>query len=164
MNKVAIYPGTFDPITFGHIDVIKKGLKLFDKVVVAVSDGENKDYLFSIEERIEIVRKALFSDLKLNKKKVEIISFTSLTTDLCKKYKSNIILRGLRAVSDFEYEFQLAGMNRKLNNNIETLFLMSDVENQIISSKFVKEIIKLNGDIKKFTTKSTIKALRDKYE
>ena len=81
MNKVAIYPGTFDPITFGHIDVIKKGLKLFDKVVVAVSDGENKDYLFSIEERIEIVRKALFSDLKLNKKKVEIISFTSLTTD-----------------------------------------------------------------------------------
>ena len=164
MNKVAIYPGTFDPITFGHIDVIKKGLKLFDKVVVAVSDGENKDYLFSIEERIEIVRKALFSDLKLNKKKVEIISFTSLTTDLCKKYRSNIILRGLRAVSDFEYEFQLAGMNRKLNNNIETLFLMSDVENQIISSKFVKEIVKLNGDIKKFTTKSTIKALKEKYD
>ena len=164
MNKVAIYPGTFDPITFGHIDVIKKGLKLFDKVVVAVSDGENKDYLFSIEERIEIVRKALFSDLKLNKKKVEIISFTSLTTDLCKKYRSNIILRGLRAVSDFEYEFQLAGMNRKLNNNIETLFLMSDVENQIISSRFVKEIVKLRGDIKKFTTKSTIKSLKEKYE
>tara|TARA_B100000287_G_scaffold306790_1_gene289931 strand:- start:62 stop:553 length:492 start_codon:yes stop_codon:yes gene_type:complete len=162
MNKVAIYPGTFDPITFGHIDVIKKGLKLFDKVVVAVSDGENKDYLFSIEERIEIVKKALFSDLKLNKKKVEIISFTSLTTDLCKKYKSNIILRGLRAVSDFEYEFQLAGMNRKLNNNIETLFLMSDVENQIISSKFVKEIVKLKGDIKKFTTRSTILSLKKK--
>ena len=87
-----------------------------------------------------------------------------MTTSLCKKYKSSVILRGLRAVSDFEYEFQLAGMNRKLNNNIETLFLMSDVENQIISSKFVKEIIKLNGDIKKFTTKSTIKALKDKYE
>ena len=164
MNKVAIYPGTFDPITLGHIDVIKKGLKLFDKIVVAVSDVENKNYLFDSYERIEIVKKALFSDLKLNKKKITIISFTSLTTDLCKKYKSNIILRGLRAVSDFEYEFQLAGMNRKLNNNIETLFLMSDVENQIISSKFVKEIIKLNGDIKKFTTKSTIKALKDKYE
>ncbi len=102
MSKTAIYPGTFDPITFGHIDVIKKALKFFDKVVIAVSD--------------------------------------------------------------FEYEFQLAGMNRKLNNNIETLFLMSDVENQIISSKFVKEIIKLNGDIKKFTTKSTIKALKNKYE
>ena len=114
--------------------------------------------------RIEIVKKALFSDLKLNKKKIIIISFTSLTTDLCKKYKANIILRGLRAVSDFEYEFQLAGMNRKLNSNIETIFLMSDVENQIISSKFVKEIIKLKGDIKKFTTKSTIKLLKKKYE
>jgi len=164
MNKVAIYPGTFDPITFGHIDVIKKGLKLFDKIVVAVSDVENKNYLFDSQERIQIVNKALFSDLKLTKKKVIVISFTSLTTDLCKKYKSNVILRGLRAVSDFEYEFQLAGMNRKLNKNIETLFLMSDVENQIISSKFVKEIIKLKGDIKKFTTKSTIKFLKRKYE
>ena len=138
-------------------------LKLFGKIIVAVSDGENKDYLFEIEERIEIVKKALFYDLKLNKNKIEVISFTSLTTDLCQKYKSNIILRGLRAVSDFEYEFQLAGMNRKLNNKIETLFLMSDVENQIISSKFVKEIVKLGGDIKKFTTQSTIKSLKKKY-
>ena len=113
---------------------------------------------------MDIVEKALFSDLKLNKKKIKIILFKSLTTDLCKKYKSNIILRGLRAVSDFEYEFQLAGMNRKLDKNIETIFLMSDVENQIISSRFVKEIVKLNGDIRKFTTKSTIKSLREKYE
>ena len=164
MKKIAIYPGTFDPITFGHIDVIKKGLKLFDKIIVAVSDGKTKNYLFSSEERIDIINKALFFDLKLNKKKIEIILFSSLTTDLCKKYKSNIILRGLRAVSDFEYEFQLAGMNRKLNSNIETLFLMSDVENQIISSKFVKEIVKLKGNIKKFTTKSTIKLLKNKYE
>tara|TARA_B100000767_G_scaffold267316_1_gene285897 strand:+ start:22 stop:516 length:495 start_codon:yes stop_codon:yes gene_type:complete len=164
MKKVAIYPGTFDPITFGHIDVIKKSLKLFDKVIVAASDGTNKNYLFNSEERIEIINKALFFDLKLDKKKIEIISFKSLLTDLCKKYKSKIILRGLRAVSDFEYEFQLAGMNRKLNNNIETIFLMSDVENQIISSRFVKEIIKLKGDIKKFTTKSTIKSLKGKYE
>ena len=162
MNKIAIYPGTFDPITFGHIDVIKKGLKLFDKIVVAVSDVENKNYLFDSDERIEIVKKALFSDLKLNKKKVMVISFSSLTTDLCKKYNSNIILRGLRAVSDFEYEFQLAGMNRKLNNNIETLFLMSDVENQIISSKFVKEIANLGGNIDRFVTKSTVKVLKNK--
>jgi pantetheine-phosphate adenylyltransferase len=164
MNKTAIYPGTFDPITFGHIDVIKKSLKLFDKIVVGVSDESNKNYLFSSDERIEIVNKALFKDLKLNKKKIKVVSFGSLTTDLCNKYKSSIILRGLRAVSDFEYEFQLAGMNRKLNKNIETIFLMSDVENQIISSRFVKEIVKLKGDIKKFTTKSTIKSLKDKYE
>ena len=164
MKKVAIYPGTFDPITYGHIDVIKKSLKLFDEIVVATSKTNNKNYLFNSDERIEIVKKALFFDLKMNKKKIKIISFDSLTTDLCKKYKSNIILRGLRAVSDFEYEFQLAGMNRKLNNNIETIFLMSDVENQIISSKFVKEIVKLNGDIRKFTTKSTIKSLKEKYE
>ena len=164
MNKVAIYPGTFDPITYGHIDVIKKALKLFDKIIVGVSDVSNKNYLFNSEERINIVNKALFNDLKLSKKKISVVSFSSLTTDLCKKYKSNIILRGLRAFSDFEYEFQLAGMNRKLNNNIETIFLMSDVENQIISSIFVKEIVKLNCDIRKFTTKSTIKSLKEKYE
>ena len=164
MSKVAIYPGTFDPITFGHIDVIKKSLKLFEKIIVAVSDGENKDYLFDVEERIQIINKALFNDLKLKRKKIEIISFTSLTTDLCKKYKSNIILRGLRAVSDFEYEFQLAGMNKKLNEKIETIFMMSDLENQIISSKFVKEIAKLDGKINKFVTKSIVKKLKDKLE
>ncbi len=164
MNKIAVYPGTFDPITFGHIDLIKKSLKLFDTIIVAVSDEGNKNYLFSSDERIEIVNNALFKDLKLNKKKIKVVSFDSLTTDLCKRYKSNVILRGLRAVSDFEYEFQLAEMNRKLNSNIETIFLMSDVENQIISSRFVKEIVKLNGDIRKFTTKSTIKSLKNKYE
>ena len=164
MSKVVVYPGTFDPITFGHIDLIKKSLKLFDKVIVALSDGNNKNYLFSSDERKEIVSNALFTDLKIDESKIEIVVFSSLTTDLCKKYNSNIILRGLRAVSDFEYEFQLAGMNRKLNNNIETIFLMSDVENQIISSRFVKEIARLNGDIEKFTTKSTIKSLKKKYE
>ena len=164
MKKKAIYPGTFDPITFGHIDVIKKALKIVDQIIVAVSDGNNKNYLFSADERISIVKKALFYDLKLKKNKIKIISFNSLTTSLCRKYKSNVILRGLRAVSDFEYEFQLAGMNRKLNNNIETIFLMSDVENQIISSNFVKEIAELNGDIKKFTTKSTIISLKNKLK
>ena len=164
MNKNAIYPGTFDPITYGHIDVIKKGLKIVEQIVVAISDGNNKNYLFDIDERIKIVKKALFNDLKFKKNKIKVISFNSLTTSLCKKYNSNIILRGLRAVSDFEYEFQLAGMNRKLNNNIETIFLMSDVENQIISSKFVKEIASFGGDIKKFASTSVIKAINLKLK
>ena len=151
--KKAIYPGTFDPITFGHIDLIKKSLNIFDKVIVAVSDGNTKNYLFSAEEREHLIKKALFSDLKFSKKKIDVTSFKTLTTDFCRKMKSNVIIRGLRATSDFEYEFQLAGMNKKLNNLVETVFLMSDPENQIISSKFVKEIIELNGDIRKFTLK-----------
>ena len=164
MKNIAIYPGTFDPITYGHIDVIKKGLKFIDQIIIGISNGHQKNYLFDIDERIQIVKKALFNDIKFSKKKVKVVSFVNLTTDLCNKYRSNIILRGLRVVSDFEYEFQLSGMNKKLNKNIETIFLMSDVENQIISSKLVKEIIELKGNIKKFTTKSTIAALKNKYE
>ena len=163
MKKTAIYPGTFDPITFGHIDVIKKSLKIVDKLIVAVSNGNTKKYLFNSSERVQIIKKALFKDLKNDKKRIKVITFNNLTTSLCKKYNSTLILRGLRAVSDFEYEFQLAGMNRKLNQKIETIFLMSDVENQIISSKFVKEIAELKGDLKKFATKSTINSLKQKY-
>ena len=164
MKKIAIYPGTFDPITYGHIDVIKKSLKIVDKIIVAISNNNEKNYLFTADERIEIVKNALFKDLNFNKKKILVISFNSLTTNLCKKYKSNIILRGLRAVSDFEYEFQLAGMNRKLNEKIETIFLMSDVDSQVISSRLVKEIANLNGDLKKFITKSVIIEIKKKYE
>ena len=162
--KTAVYPGTFDPITYEHIDVIKKSLNIFDKLIVATSDNNDKDYYFSVDQRIDIINNSLFNDLKFSKKKIKVISFNNITIELCKKYKASAIIRGLRAVSDFEYEFQLAGMNRKLNNNIETIFLMSDVENQIISSRFVKEIAELNGDLKKFTTKNTIKALKSKYE
>ncbi len=164
MKTTAIYPGTFDPITFGHIDVIKKSLKIFNKVVVAAAENINKDYLFSIEERVKIIEDSLFKDLKLNKNKIKVISFNTLTIKLCNQYNANVIIRGLRAVSDFEYEFQLAGMNKKLNDKIETIFLMSDVENQIISSKFVKEIAKLNGKIDKFLTKSIVKKLKNKLE
>ena len=161
--KKAIYPGTFDPITFGHIDLIKKSLNIFDQVIVAVSDGNTKNYLFNAEEREQLIKKALFNDLKFNRKKIIVTTFKTLTTDFCRKMKSNVIIRGLRATSDFEYEFQLAGMNKKLNSLVETVFLMSDPENQIISSKFVKEIIELNGDIRKFTTKTVIKSLKNKF-
>tara|TARA_B100000035_G_scaffold67964_1_gene55519 strand:- start:4295 stop:4807 length:513 start_codon:yes stop_codon:yes gene_type:complete len=162
MKNIAIYPGTFDPITFGHIDVIKKGIKLFDKLIVAVSEGGEKDHLFTTDERIILIKNSLHKDMRINSKKINVIKFSSLTTTLCKKYNSNIILRGLRAVSDFEYEFQLAGMNRKLNNNIETVFLMSDVDNQVISSRLVKEIAIFNGNLKKFITNSVIKAIKKK--
>ena len=164
MPKTAIYPGTFDPITFGHIDIIKKSLKIVDKLIVATTDSSDKDYFFSLEERLEILEKSLFKDLRLNKNKIRITSFNNLTVNLCKKYKASIIVRGLRAVSDFEYEFQLAGMNKKLDKNIETIFLMSDIENEIISSKFIKEIGKLRGSLKKFVTKSVIKAIKLKIE
>ena len=164
MKKVGIYPGTFDPITYGHIDVIKRALKIVEILVVAVTDDNSKDYLFSSEERVSIIKNSLFKDLKLKKGRIKIISFNMLTTSLCLKNKANIIFRGLRAVSDFEYEFQLAGMNRKLNKNIETIFLMSDVETQVISSELVKEIAKLNGNVNSFVTKSTIKAIKEKYD
>ena len=162
--KTAIYPGTFDPITYGHIDVIKKSLNIFDRVVVATTDNVNKNYYFSIEERLDIINNSIFKDLKLNKKKIKVISFDNLTIDLCKKYNAQAIIRGLRAVSDFEYEFQLAGMNKKLNSRIETMFLMSDVENQIISSKFVKEIASLGGNIDRFVTKYVVKILKSKSQ
>jgi pantetheine-phosphate adenylyltransferase len=160
--RTAIYPGTFDPITLGHADVIQKSLKVCDRLIVATTNTKNKNYFFPIDKRIEIIKKSLFSDLKLNKKKILIVPFNTLTINVCKKYNASIIIRGLRAVSDFEYEYQLAGMNKKLDNNIETIFLMSDVENQIISSKFVKEIAKLKGNIRQFVTKSVIKSIKGK--
>ena len=164
MIRTGIYPGTFDPITFGHIDIIKKSLKIVDKLIVAISDSSEKNYLFSTDERIEILKKSLFKDLKLKKNKIKIVSFQTLTVKLCKKFNASIIIRGLRAVSDFEYEFQLAGMNKKLDDKIETIFLMSNIENEIISSKFVKEIGYLRGDLKKFVSNSVIKAIKDKLE
>ena len=162
MKKIGIYPGTFDPLTYGHIDVIERSLKIVEKVIVAVSNDDTKDYLFTAEERVSLIKDSLFRDLKYKKKFIDVISFKTLTTTICRKYKASTIFRGLRAVSDFEYEFQLAGMNRKLDKNIETVFLMSDVDKQVISSKFVKEIARLNGKIDNFVTKNVQKAIKNK--
>ena len=164
MTKVGIYPGTFDPITYGHIDVIKRSLKVVNKLIVAVSNDYSKDYMFNSDERVKIIKDSLFKDLKFKSKNVKVLSFNTLTTSLCLKHKATIIFRGLRAVSDFEYEFQLAGMNRNLDKTIETVFLMSDVDKQVISSRFVKEIAKLGGKINNFVTISTKKAIKDKYD
>ena len=159
MQRIGIYPGSFDPIHKGHIDIINRATKLVDKLFIAVADSPHKNPLFNLDERKEMIENEFSKNSG-----IEVIAFNNLLVDLADSLDAQILIRGLRAVSDFEYEFQLAGMNRKLNNKIETIFLMSDVENQIISSKFVKEIVKLKGDIKKFTTKSTIKSLKEKYE
>ena len=162
MKNIAIYPGTFDPITNGHIDVIKKALKLADKIIVGISDGNEKNFLFPIDERLKIVSKALYGDLKLSKNKIQVIKFNSLTTELCKKYNSNLILRGLRAVSDFEYEFQLATMNRSLAPDIESIFLTPKESLIYVSSSLIKEICDLKGDISKFVHPTVEKALKAK--
>ena len=135
MSQKAIYPGTFDPITKGHIDLVERACKLFDKVVLAIAASEAKSPLFTLEERINISKRIFKGN-----DQVEIIGFSGLLVDLAKDNDATILIRGLRVVADFEYEFQLAGMNKKLDKSVETIFLMSDIENEIISSKFIKEI------------------------
>ena len=164
MNKIGIYPGTFDPITFGHIDIIERSLKIVKNLIVAVSSDNSKDFLFSETERVSLIKDSLFKDLNFKKQNIKVVYFDTLTTSFCKKNKVTTLFRGLRAASDFEYEFQLAGMNRKLDKNIETVFLMAELDKQVISSRFVKEIAKLNGKIDKFVTKRIVKAIKEKYD
>ena len=160
MTKIGIYPGTFDPLTFGHIDLIKRSLKLVDKLIIGIADNNNKIPLLSINDRKLIIEKDI-EDL-INNDQVIIKIIKGLLTDFAKKNDATCIIRGLRAVSDFEYEFQMTGMNSQLNPDIETIFLMSSDKNSFISSNFVKEVHKLGGDVSKFVSMNTIEILNNK--
>jgi pantetheine-phosphate adenylyltransferase len=146
--KTGVYPGTFDPITLGHMDIIRRGAHLVDRLVIGVTTNPSKSPMFTVDERMAMVRReiaALEGD-------VEVVSFDSLLMDFAERQGASLILRGLRAVADFEYEYQMAGMNQQLNDRIETVFLMADVSLQPIASRLVKEIALYGGDISKFVT------------
>ena len=158
--KTAIYPGSFDPITFGHIDIVERAAALFDKVILSVAESQSKNPLFSVAERIELI-----SEIFKDNAKIEVLGYSKqLTVDLARDNGAIAIIRGLRAVADFEYEFQMLGMNRQLDSKIETVFLMADAQRQSISSNFVKEIARLGGDISNFTNKFVESKLKDKYK
>ena len=155
--KVAVYPGTFDPITLGHLDIIRRGSHLVDKLVIGVTTNPSKEPMFSVAERLEMVRREV-AGMPGN---IEVVEFDSLLMDFAESQKATAILRGLRAVADFEYEFQMAGMNQQLNEEIETVFLMADAALQPIASKLVKEIARLGGAIDKFVTPAVVADVRN---
>jgi len=158
LNTVAVYPGTFDPITSGHLDIIKRGTKVFDEVIVAVSQNPKKRPLFSINERVGLI-KEVTRDIP----NVGVESFDGLLIDYLEEHHANVILRGLRAISDFEYEFQMASMNRKLASQFETVFMMTGEQYSYLSSRFVKEICRLGGRVDCFVPDAVNKALLEKY-
>ena len=151
--KIGLYPGTFDPLTNGHLDIIKRSSKLCDKLIIAVAQNTSKNPLFSIEKRINLINKSLL-DCEIDTKFVYAEAFDNLLIDFAKINSVNIIIRGLRVVSDFDYEFQMAGMNKRLSTDIETIFLMASETNQFIASRFVKEVASLGGDVSSFVPKN----------
>ncbi len=160
INKIGIYPGTFDPMTAGHMDIIKRSLRIVDNLIIAVANNINKDSLFSVQERINVIK----SDIAVNElnSKINVMELSGLLTTFAKDQNATCIIRGLRAVSDFEYEFQMTGMNYQLNPDIETIFLMTSEKNSFISSNFVKEVHKLGGDVSNFVSKNTLEQLNKK--
>ena len=173
--NIAVYPGTFDPFTNGHRDLVQRAASnIFDKVYICVAENSRKDTLFSLDERIDIINNSLFKDLKFNlelaKKSlseienIEVIGFNGLLVDFAKELKAKVILRGLRVVSDFEYEFQMSSMNKKLNNGIESIFLTPSESYAFLSSSLVKEIAELGGDVSEFVSKEVKEAIQRKYK
>ncbi len=158
MKTIALYPGTFDPITNGHTDITQRAAKLFDRVIVAVADSTSKQAVFSTEERVSLAKKVLQGI-----DNVEVCSFNKLVTDLARDEKANVIIRGLRAVSDFDYEFQMAGMNRQLFADAETVFLTPAEHLNFISSSLIREIASLGGDVSKFVHVEVLQALKDRF-
>ncbi len=158
MKKVAVYPGSFDPITYGHLDIIRRGLSIFDEIIVAVAKNSQKNSLFSTDERVELIQNVLQSEGR-----VSVDTFSGLLIDYVSSRKAHVIIRGLRAISDFEYEFQIAQMNSTIGREIETLFMMTSLQYGYLSSSIVKEVCSLNGDIDMFVPPEVKKALRQKY-
>ena len=161
MTKVGIYPGTFDPLTNGHIDIVKRSLRIVDNLIIAVANNAYKNTLFNTSERIEIIKQDV-SEITDNQNNIQVIELDGLLTKFAQNKKASCIIRGLRAVSDFEYEFQMTGMNYQLNPDIETIFLMTSEKNSHISSNLVKEVHKLGGDVSKFVSPYTLSQLNQK--
>ena len=159
MQRIGIYPGSFDPIHKGHIDIINRATKLVDKLFIAVADSPHKNPMFNLDERKEMIEQEFSKETG-----IEVIAFNNLLVDLADSLNAQILIRGLRAVSDFEYEFQMLGMNRQLNSNIETVFLMADAQRQSISSNFIKDIARLGGDISNFTNEFVSNKLKEKFK
>lgn len=157
-NRIAIYPGTFDPVTFGHLDVLERAAKMFDKIIISAAASTDKTTLFSPEERIEMLRR-----ISAKMKNVETESFSGLLVDYARSKKADVIIRGLRAISDFEYEFQMALTNRKIAPSIETVFLMPNEKYSYISSTFVREIAKYGGDVSEFVPGVVFDMLKKKF-
>ena len=158
MKKIAVYPGSFDPITYGHLDIINRGLKVFDEVIVAVACNSQKNALFSFDERVDMIRQIVG-----NQERVTVDTFTGLLIDYVAHRRAHVIIRGLRAISDFEYEFQIAQMNSCISQNVETLFMMTSLQYGYLSSSIVKEVCSLNGNIDGFVPPEVKIALRAKY-
>lgn len=159
MKNIVVYPGTFDPITYGHMDLVDRASRIFDRVIVAIAISANKSPCFPIEERVKLAQEVL-----AHHPNVEVFGFKSLLLNFMKEHNANIILRGLRAVSDFDYEFQLAGMNRQMDAKVESMFLMPAESLTYISSSFVREIAQMGGDVSKFVPEPVFKALNKKFK